>query len=340
MYQFDIVQQKQNLAPHQDVHPAMYMPSHGEFLIEVLSSLGLKPGLSFGLDDFALNGQCLEQSSSEIFIVCGADQHFSSAFLDRYTQLNAQHRCRILIVSEPIFSPLALFLDAEENAARRHLRFIEAFQPHFVLYLSHYDVAHAQRHFAQDFRALPYSLADPELMGAATLPWAEKQQALLWLGKPQAWTHNQWTPRGLAGKSREAQLQWLTRQQNIPFRGFARQYSFRECYLVANQYRFQVQPRAGYAFHTARTIQSALVGCIPVLLLPRAAEELLKQEAPQARPGHNLLVAWDGEEEALWEHIQDEALCQQIHGRLGELIGDELIGRRLFTLVQALQNFF
>ncbi|MEZ0372429.1 MAG: hypothetical protein ACAI44_25285, partial [Candidatus Sericytochromatia bacterium] len=93
-----------------------------------------------------------------------------------------------------------------------------------------------------------------------------------------------------------------------------------QCYGVANQFRFQLQPRSGYAFHSARTIQSALVGSIPVILLHRDEVPILAEEAPFARPDHNLLLGLEGEFDILLDKLRDQDLCLQIHHHLSELL--------------------
>ncbi|MGV3526435.1 MAG: hypothetical protein ACO1RX_19605 [Candidatus Sericytochromatia bacterium] len=330
--QFDIVLQKQNLTPHAEVHPAMYMPSHGEFLVERLAAEGLKPGLIFGMDDFALNGEILNQSSAEILILCGLDQHFSAGFEQVWPRLQKRYAKRVLIVSEPIFSPLAFYVSPHQNARVHHLRFLEAFDPDIVLYLSAYDVAACAQLGSRPLPLL-YSLADPALSSERPVPWEAKQEGVLWLGKPQAWHHN----RAAQGAwERQAQLQWWLHQQRIPFAWSDRAYSFRECYAVTNRFAFQLQPRSGYAFHSARTVQSALMNTIPVLLLPPEGLALLAEEAPFARPDHNLLVGIDGAYDALIDKLHDRTHMAQIAARLPELLAAGTITHSLRRLVQAL----
>ena len=79
-------------------------------------------------------------------------------------------------------------------------------------------------------------------------------------------------------------------QTHLPFRAFKQQFTFRECYQVVNQYRFQLQPLSGFAFHSARAVQAAIVQSIPILLLHREDLPLLAIEAPFAKPGQNCLV--------------------------------------------------
>ena len=331
--QFDIVLQKQNLSPHEQVHAAMYMPSHGEFLLECLARTGLKPGLIFGLDDFALNGQCLNQSSSEILIVCGADQHLSQGFLQTWQQLRKRYQQRVLIVSEPIYSPLAYWQNPQQNAASQHEAFLAAFEPQTVLYLSRYDLLEAQKRYGSQLQALLYSLADPELLAEPLIPWADKQQALLWLGKPAAWAFNR---QHEYSWSREQQLAYFVQQQRLPFEGFSQRFTFRECYLMSNRYRFQLQPRSGYAFHTARTVQAAITGSIPVILLHPDYLEILAIEAPFARPGENCLLGLDGDYDSLLDTLQDQAVCARIAQRVRELLVAGTVQQGVFELVQQL----
>ncbi|PKL76578.1 MAG: hypothetical protein CVV27_09555 [Candidatus Melainabacteria bacterium HGW-Melainabacteria-1] len=317
MLQFDIVLQKQNLGAHQDVHPAMYMPSHGEFLVEALARAGLKPGLIFGLDDFAHGADLLNQSTAELLIVCGADQHLSEAFESGWKQLRRRYQRTVLIVSEPIYSPLAYYLDAGRNAVVQHERFLERVQPDLVLYLSQIDVIAARARHGSGFACELYSLADPELLREPVLDWPAKDPVLLYLGKPQAWL---WARRPPGAMTREQQLDFFRRQTRQPFAWSERSFSFRECYGVVNQFRFQLQPRSGYAFHTARVVQSAIAGCIPVILLHRDEVPLLQAEAPFARPGYNLIVGLEGDFDSLLDQMQDEAHCRKIQSQLGELL--------------------
>lgn len=332
--QFDIVLQKQNLSPHAEVHPAMYMPSHGEFLVERLAAEGLKPGLIFGMDDFARNGRILDESSAEVLILCGLDQHFSAGFDQIWPTLQKRYTQRVLIVSEPIFSPLAFYVSPHQNARVNHLRFLEAFDPDIVLYLSAYDVQACAK---MGTRPLPllYSLADPALASEKPLPWEAKQGLALWLGKPQAWYHNR-APQG--AWERQQQLQWWLSQTRQPFAWSDRAYSFRECYAVTNRFAFQLQPRSGYAFHSARTVQSALMNTVPVLLMPPEVQELLAIEAPFARPDHNLLVGIDGAYDALIDKLQDRAHMAEIASRLPELLAAGTISQGVRRLVQALHT--
>lgn len=332
-YQFDIVQQKQNLGNHQQVHPAMYMPSHGEYLIESLSRLGFKPGLSFGLDDFALNSAILNQSEAEILIVCGADQHYRAEFASAWQRVQRVYAVKVLVVSEPIFSDLAFWYSPEQNALLQHRQFIEDFQPDIILYLSRYDYLQAQQAYPE-IESLLYSLAEPEFLTQPRLPWEQKQWAALWLGKPQAWFHN----RSAAQLSRQQQWDLFSQQQALPFVAYSRQLTFRECYLMSNRFAFQIQPRSGYAFHTARTVQSAIVGTIPVLLLHPQEQELLAIEAPFVRPDHNCLVGWESDHQNLLSKLQDRDLCFEIQSHLPELLQAGTIGSAVYELGCSLQR--
>ncbi|HEY9844096.1 MAG: hypothetical protein ACAI44_14295 [Candidatus Sericytochromatia bacterium] len=335
MLQFDIVLQKQNLGAHQQVHPAMYMPSHGEFLVELLARHGLKPGLSFGLDDFAPCAGVLNQSEAEILIVCGADQHFSQAFYQGWQQVQRAYAYRVLILSEPVFSPLAFYLDPQHNAEANHIRFLEAFAPDCVLYLSRYDLLASERRFGPAFARGLYSLADPLLLQEPVRAWEAKEHTLLYLGKPDAWVHSR---AQASAMTRQQQFDFFVGQTRMPFAWSFRQFSFRQCYGVANQFRFQLQPRSGYAFHSARTIQSALVGSIPVLLLHHDELPILAEEAPFARPDHNLLVGLEGEFDILLDKLRDQDLCRQIHRHLPELLEGGTISQGVQFLAEKLKT--
>lgn len=345
-FQFDAVLQKENLRPHDQVHPAMYMPSHGEWLLEGLSRLGFKMGLVFGLDDFVLNGQTLNRSSSEIFIVCGADQHHTPEFLQTWKEVQRQYACRVLIVSEPIYSPLAFYRNSDDNAAVAHERFLATFKPDVILYLSRYDCLEARKRLPSGLKILLYSLADPELLPEPPIPWRDKEAQLLWLGKPQAWKLSWQQAQTGFRWGRRQQLDFFTQQNRYPFVGFSRQFTFRECYQVSNRFRFQLQPRSGYAFHSARTVQAAICGAIPVVLLPAEQVDLLQIEAPFAKPGQNLLLALDPEDEAqaprayaeLLEQLHDEALCSTIAAHLPELLQAGSIQSGLRELGESIQT--
>ncbi len=332
-YQFDIVQQKQNLGNHHQVHPAMYMPSHAEFLIESLSRLGFKPGLSFGLDDFAVHSSILNQSQAEVLIVCGADQHYREEFAIAWKGVQRLYSVKVLVVSEPIFSDLAYWQSSQQNALLQHQQFLEMFQPDIVLYLSRYDCLQAQQAYPETLSLL-YSLADPEFLSQPRLPWEQKQQAALWLGKPVAWMIN----RSPAQWSRQQQVDFFVQQQDLPFRAYSHQLTFRECYLMANQYAFQIQPRSGYTFHTARTVQSAIVGAIPVLLLHPQEQELLAIEAPFVRPDHNCLVGWESDYQSVIKKMLDPDLTAEIQSHLSELLQAGTIGSGVYDLGCALQT--
>lgn len=318
--QVDFVLQKQHLQPHHKIHPTMYMPSHTEFVIESLSRMGFKPGLSLGIDDFAQASFLFNQSDSEILVVCGADQHLRAEFLQGWERVHKSYLKKVLLVSEPIYSPLAYHLSAEHSATAFHEQFLDRFQPDVVLYLSRYDLLMAQQRHPH-ITALPYSLADEDLFHEPVTPWQDKEQALLWLGKPVAWElSGVQSPAEHNRLTREEQLTYFMDQDVLPLRAFAQQLTFRECYQVANRYRFQIQPLSGFAFHSARAVQAALLGSIPILLLHPEDLELLAIEAPFVRSGHNCLVALEGEYEALWEQLLDTAAMAKIAAKGRELL--------------------
>lgn len=335
MFQFDIVMQKQNLGDHRQVHPAMHMPSHGEFLVELLVRTGFKSGLMFGLDDFGERAAVLNQSQAELLIVCGADQHLSQAFYTGWQQLRRSYACRVLIVSEPIFSPLAFYVDARLNAEARHARFLELFEPQIVLYLSRYDVEAAQRRYPGAFVPLLYSLADASLCATPQIPWEHKRQGLLYLGKREAWEYSR-APAGAL--SRAAQFDLFMGQQRLFFGSSFDKFSFRQCYEIANQFRFQLQLRSGYAFHSARTVQSALVGSVPVVILHKDELPLLYAEAPFARPDHNLLLGLEHELDILFDKLADPALGQHLHRHVGELLAGGTISQGVSELAQVIHQ--
>lgn len=313
--QIDFVLQKQHLVPsHHEVHETLYMPSHTEFVIEVLCRLGFKAGLSLGIDDFAQAGFLYNQSPSEVLVVCGVDQHLRTKFEAGWQQVTKHYQRKVLLVSEPIFSPLAYALNATENAACSHERFLHAFQPDIVMYLSAYDVQVARQRYPQQLSLL-YSLADADLFQGPVTPWEQKAQALLWLGKRDAWDYSLRRQQHPEAWTRTQQMTYFAQQQHIPFRGFLQQFTFRECYQVADQYRFQLQPLSGFAFHSARAVQAALVGSIPILLLRPEDQELLAVEAPFAHHGRNCLIALEGHYDALLQSLRDTeqmaAIAQQ-----------------------------
>lgn len=334
-FQIDFVLQKENLSSHRTVHQAMYMPSHGEFLVDFLAQQGYQTGLIFGLDDFALNGHTLNHSSSEILVICGADQHYTKEFLKTWKRIKKNYACRILIVSEPIYSPLAYYVSPERNAQRSHEQFLMAVEPDVVLYLSNYDCLEARKRLPSSLRVLQYSLADAYFLGQAIVPWKDKDPQLLWLGKPDAW---QYSRAHQQSWSRKQQLDFLTQQRIYPFVGFSRQFTFRECYQVANRFRFQVQPRSGYAFHTARTVQAALCGSIPIILLHEDYQFILQIEAPFARPGKNILLGLDGQYHLLLEQLQDENYCEKIAAAVPELMQAGSIRTGLHALDKVIKS--
>jgi hypothetical protein len=334
MLQFDIVLQKQNLKrPHRDVHMAMYMPSHGEFLLEKLAQHGLKPGLIFGLDDFCLRPELLNHSDAEILIVCGADQHFDLDFLRAWQKVKKTYLYKTLLTSEPIYSPAAFYVDEYNNAARKHERFVETFVPHSVFFNSLLDFQPSENKYRASFERYLYSLADPELFRGTRLSWAEKKQGLLYLGKAEAWGYSRLEPHAW---QRLQQLEYFLAQDRLYFEGHQQSYTFRQCYAAANCFRFQLQPRSGYFFHTARTVQSAIVGTVPVVLLPRDTLPLFQAEAPWARPNHNLLVGFDGEYDLLLEQLADLDLGEYIQANLAELLAAGTISTAVQALVDSI----
>lgn len=334
MLQFDIVLQKQNLQrPHRDVHMAMYMPSHGEFLLEKLAQHGLKPGLIFGLDDFCLRPELLNQSDAEILIVCGADQHFDADFLKAWQKVHKNYLYKSLLTSEPIYSPAAFYVDEYNHAARKHERFVEAFVPNSVFYNSLLDFQPSESKYRASFERYLYSLADPELFRGVSLPWEQKKQGLLYLGKAEAWSYSRLPA---AAWQRLQQLEYFLAQDRLYFEGHQQSYTFRQCYTAANRFRFQLQPRSGYFFHTARTVQSAIVGTVPVVLLHRDCLPLFLAEAPWARPGHNLLVGFDGEYEQLLAQLADLDLGLRVQANLAELLAAGTISTAVQALVDSI----
>lgn len=314
----------------------MHMPSHGTFLLETLVQHELKSGLVFGLDDFALNAACLNQSQAEVLIVCGADQHKSNEFMAGWRQVERDYAYRVLIVSEPIYSPLAFYLNPDYNAQTKHAAFIEVFQPHCVLYLSQYDMTLSAQQFGSAFERVLYSLADPALFRQTRIPWHEKRPALLYLGKLAAWEYSR--SGQSERKSREQQVRFFQEQTRLPFAWSQNQFSFRQCYEVANEFCFQLQPRSGYAFHTARTVQSAIVGTIPVILLHPEEYPLLQAEAPFAKADHNLIVASENELELLIEKLLDVDFCQKIAGNVHQLLQAGTIQSGVQTLVKTIYS--
>lgn len=337
MLQFDIVLQKENLRPLGQVHASMHMPTHGEFLIERLCAAGLQLGLVFGLDDFSARAELLNSSPAQVLIVCGADQHHSEAFLTAWQGVQKTYDYQVLITSEPIYSPLAFWMDEYHNARAVHERFIENFMPDLVMFCSRFDLEPSQRKYRQSFQRGFYSLADPAFFTGPQLPWADKQQALLFMGKPMAWVYS----RLQEGWNRFQQLDYFATQPRIPFAGYVDSLSWRECYQVSNRYRFQLQPRSGYFFHTARALQCALTGTVPIILLPSPdVLPWLQGEAPVVRPGHNLLVAFDGEYEPLIDILADSTRCEQIAAAGHELLALGTTQESITHLAQMLQVHF
>lgn len=336
MLQFDTVMQKLNL---QKSHQTMHMPTHGEYLVEVLCQLGFDSGFMWGYEDFFNNPQLLSQSPADILLVCGLDQHFTEDFLAYWPRVHAPHAYRILVSSEPIYSPLAYWVDDYNAAPFFHERFLDAFQPHAVLYPSYYDCGAARKKFRSSFEPLFYPLADPDLWTGSTLPWEQKRAELLFLGKTEAsaWVQTRSSPWGW---SRYQQLQYLNAHSPIPCAAFHESFRFRDCYQVANRYRFQLQLRSGYAFHTARVLQAAMVQSIPVLLLPHEAESLLTAEGPWLVPDQNVLVGWDGDYHTLWDKLNDIPLLTGIQTQLPELVTQIRARRTLQDLAQLIQHFF
>jgi hypothetical protein len=336
MLQFDIVLQKQNLKrPHRDVHMAMYMPSHGEFLLEKLAQQGLKPGLIFGLDDFCLRPELLNYSDAEILIVCGADQHFHEEFLQAWKKVRKNYAYRTLLTSEPIYSPAAFYFDEYQQAERKHERFIETFVPHSVFYNSLLDFQPSENKYKASFERYLYSLADPELFRGAVLPWDQKKQGLLYLGKAEAWAYSRLQAQAW---QRLQQLEYFLAQERLYFEGHQLSYTFRQCYQAANAFRFQLQPRSGYFFHTARTVQSAIVGTVPVVLLHRDYLPFFQAEAPWAKPDHNLLLGIDGEYDVLLDKLADLDLGQYIQAHLAELLEAGSISQSVQVLVDSIRR--
>ncbi len=331
--QFDIILQKQNLGPHAQVHPAMHMPSHGEYLVELLVRGGLKSGLMFGLDDFAYSSPLLNQSAAEILIVCGADQHFRAEFARGWQQLKRAYALKVLIVSEPIYSPLAFYLNPQVNAEVHHQQMLEIFEPDIVLYLSRFDVLEAQKRHPQ-ITPILYSLADPGLITETVLPWQKKEKTLLYLGKSDAWVYARSAADAMP---RIQQLDYFVKQKRVLFAWSQNQFSFRQCYSVVNQFCFQLQLRSGYAFHTARTVQSALLGSIPVIVLHRDEWPILQIEAPFAKPDRNLLLGFEDALDELIEKLHDDQLTSQIQTRLSELLSAGTIRQGVAALLEQVE---
>ncbi len=335
--QIDYVLQKQHLTHPENVHETMYMPSHTEYLVEIMCRMGFKPGMSFGIDDFALRGQLLNHSSAEVLMVCGVDQHLNREFMTGWKQVKRDYAVKILVVSEPIYSPLAFYIDKHYSAQAHHEKFLAAFVPDIVLYLSAYDVQVArEKHTHQ---SLLYSLADGGLIHFPVLPWEKKRDALLWLGKTTAWEYTrrkaQWPER----LSREDQLRFLGGQEQLPVSVYTEQLTFRECYEMANHYRFQIQPLSGFVFHSARAVQAALLQSIPILLLHPDDAELLRIEAPFVKPDHNCLVSYEGDH-SLFKKIRDTGHMQHVASHVSELLEGGTIQSCLRTLGQLLFRHF
>jgi len=153
--------------------------------------------------------------------------------------------------------------------------------------------------------------------------------------KPNAWECSLTHERSW---SRQQQLDFFTGQNKVPFVGFSRQFSFRECYQVANRFRFQIQPRSGFAFHTARTVQSAICGSIPIILIHPDYLHILAIEAPFAVPEKNCLLGLDGAYDNLLEQVQDEEHCLNISKSVPDLMQDGFIRHGLNELAEMINN--
>ena len=87
------------------------------------------------------------------------------------------------------------------------------------------------------------------------------------LGKGESWNYNRIREGSMR---RYDQILWFLNQNSYPFHVYDSPLSFRQCYELVNRIRFQLQPCSGYFFHSARTVQSAICGTIPVVLLHKS----------------------------------------------------------------------
>ena len=207
------------------------------------------------------------------------------------------------------------------------------------MYLSAFDVAQGQQAFPNT-QCLLYSLADGGLMHSPIIPWTQKKQALLWLGKPTAWEFTQRSQRFPKALRREQQLDYFVQQTHVGFQGYTRHFTFRECYEVANQYQFQLQPLSGFAFHSARAVQAALLNSIPILLLHPQDAPILEIEAPFVRHGHNCLIAYEGHYDRLLKQLQDQEQLLHISKHVNELVAGGTIQACLAHLGNLLFKHF
>lgn len=316
-------------------HQNRNIPIFNDLLIARLCQMGLNTGRLLSIDGFVERPEVLEGSLSDVFIACTVDQWYSEAFLHQWVKLKKRYACKVLITLEPIFTPLSMYDSPARNARERHQDFLRAFDPDIILYNSLLDCEAYRALGLGHATPLHYIQADPMELSCPALPWEEKHPALLFTGNPVVWENSR--PE-FQGWTRTEQLNHLASHAPLPVYSIHEQFTHRACYDLANLFRFQLSPRSGYTFHPPRVIQSALVGSIPVILIPRNLQEHLFKECPLLREDKNCLVGYDGEYEALFRKLKNDDLCREIALNVGELLGMGTFQDSIRTLVTTIQD--
>lgn len=310
--QFDAVLLKINMKWE---HQTWNIPVLNDFLLHRLCSEGLGYGLIFGIDDFLANGKILEQSRSDVLIACAVDQWYTDEFLASWSKLQTGHAVRVLVNMEPVYGPLAHHHGDRNTAIGRHEAFLKGFDPDIICYSSLID-CEAYKARGGRARTIFFAQADLGVFGKQVLPWREKKDALLFAGKPMVWKDDKGQ---YPGWDRGRQLDWFANHGHPPLVAFHEAFTHRACYDIANLFRYQLCPRSGFFFHTARALQAMALQSIPVILLPKDYLPAFKQEAPWIQPDRHCLLGFDGDYEALGEKLRDESLGRFISSNLHEV---------------------
>jgi FkbM family methyltransferase len=339
MTQFDLVWCRVNLLHKTEKfyeHPSWNGSPITDFLLSRLCREGLTPGLIFGLDDFWLATNTINQSPSDVLILTSYDQHFSDLFYSLWPKITKEYICKVFISVEPVYSVLAGFDAGQNSAIQKHEKFINIFQPDIVVYGSKIDVRLAKERFGGRVIPLLYHGCDRLMFEGSPTKFEDKLDEILFVGKPDAWVEreNCW--------SRSKQLAYFRSQKVVPFREINGGLSYLDSFNVVNNCRFHLQARCGSFFHAMRSLQAAIVGTIPIILIEKNELEFLQEECPELKDGHNALVGINGEFGNLLERTRDYHLVSNIAGNLNEL-SDSMSGRAgikqvVATISSVIQN--
>lgn len=243
----------------------------------------------YNINHWQKNIKLFNDSSSNILLTWGVDQHTIGEFFTHLPKLNrSKYKQVVHFTTEPVYTRFGFWMPGR-NSAKQHDRYLDQVKPTMACYCSREDAK-----LSKHDKAL-WVCNNLYKKDVKVIPWESKENTLAFSGKYRGWEDYQWPEyKGLGRSQQLSKVKELLGDRFVHYP--PNTFKMNDSLDYHNKHRFILSPRSGHIWHPRLSI-AARIKSIPIIIVPDDCPE--RKWFPELKHKANCFVIKDCEIEQI-----------------------------------------